>query len=296
MSITEENVPDQAFSQSDAPQSRGTLASILALILTILTGCGGVAGPHDPPPTAPADTTELPERLTNSIGMAFTRIPAGSFRSGRLAGENGSPTDRPGERAVIDRPYLMGMHEVTNAQFRRFRPEHDSGYYEGRDASGTLDADGLPAVRVSWNDAKAFCEWLSDQPAERAAGRTYRLPTEDEWERAARGGRGWKYPWGDRWPADPGGVNLLEEATADGHAMVAPGGSYPPNPYGLHDLAGNVWEWVAAEYAPRPAHKIVKGASWDHHSRLRQRVAGRDHLPPASTWYDVGFRVICEIR
>ena len=260
----------------------------------VLTGCGGSAGP-----TARAEASgpaELPERLTNSIGMTFARVPAGTFRMGRLPGETGAPTDREGERATIERPYLIGVHEVTNAQFRRFRPSHDSGYYDGRDASGTLDAADQPAVRVSWEDAMAFCEWLSERPAERAAGRSYRLPTENEWERAARGGHGWKYPWGDEWPVDPSAANLLEEATADGHAIAAPVGTYPPNPYGLHDLAGNVWEWVATDYAPNPSHKIVKGASWDHHSRLRQRVAGRGHLPPDSAWYDVGFRIVCEIE
>jgi len=256
--------------------------------------------------------------LINSLDMTFAQIGSGTFRMGADPTEPDRPLDEYGGPVTIDRPFYLATHEVTNHLYRRFRPDHDSGDHGLGAKRQSLNQDAQPAVRVSWDDAAAFCQWLSRLEPERRAGRRYRLATEAEWEHAARARRGWRYPWGNHWPAKPDEANLLEEHTADGHAVAAPVGSYPPNPLGLYDMAGNVWEWCADWHAPLPRDpqtrtnprinprinplgpphgtaRVVKGASWDHHSQLKHRCGSRDHLKPAGRWYDVGFRVVCEV-
>ena len=267
---------------------------LVGLVSAAFVGCGRA-------------TREGRSLLINSLGMTFVRIPAGRFylRSGALEPDVGKD-DRSGP-VTISQPYLLATHELTNALYRRFRPDHHSGEYEGDGKRWSLNDDAQPAVEVSWCDAMAFCNWLAALDAERSEGRSYRLPTEAEWEFAATAGRNWQYPWGNRWTPSRTVANLLEERTADGHAVAAPVGSYPPNPFGVFDMAGNVWEWCSDWYGPRSSQhridpagpetgvgRIVKGASWDHHSHLKHRCASRDHLKPNSRWYDVGVRVVCE--
>ncbi len=276
-------------------------ATAFSLLLAWSAGCPGGGAP-----------AEEDGRLVNSLGMAFTRIPAGTFWMGAKAEREGAPALEQGGRVRISEPYYLGIHEVTNEQFRRFRSTHDSGTHKVGGRVYSLDERRQPVVRVSWSEAVAFCEWLSERPAEKAAGRRYRLPTEAEWERAARGPEGWRYPWGEEWSKDRTKTNLLEEETKDGHVVAAPVGSYPPNPYGLHDMGGNVWEWTADVYAPldlpeaKPAvdptgpedgtDRVVKSCSWNYHSGTKHWAAARDHLPADSRWYDVGFRIVCEVE
>jgi formylglycine-generating enzyme len=150
-------------------------------------------------------------------------------------------------------------------------------------------ADGShPVVNVTWDEARAFCEWSGG-----------RLPTEEEWEYAARGGLdGALFPWGDVFT---GQGNARHNLKSERWNFTAPIGSLPPNGFGLHDMAGNVWEWTASEFRPthqsEPAHqrydlKTVKGGSWDNiipHVRVSERAAlsrrGRHNLY-------VGFRCL----
>jgi formylglycine-generating enzyme required for sulfatase activity len=150
---------------------------------------------------------------------------------------------------------------------------------------------------VSWYEAYAYCRWLSE-----LTGREYRLPSEAEWEKAARGGDGRLYPWGD--PFDPAHCNVR----ASGLGRTTPVGQYSPqgdSPYGCADVAGNVSEWTASRFRPYPydpddgredpageAERVSRGGSW-HSPVLRARVVSRGMNDPWFTDDDLGFRCLC---
>ncbi|MFW6114119.1 MAG: formylglycine-generating enzyme family protein [bacterium] len=217
--------------------------------------------------------------VENSLGMKLIKIPAGTC----VMGSNDYSDERPKHRITISKPFLLGAHEVTVSQFRRFiyaaryktemerglvprwgwdettsqllcKPKHswqDPGYWQPSEH---------PAVNVSWNDANAFCEWLSDQEGSR-----YRLPTEAEWEYACRAGTTTRYNCGndpeklvrvgnvpDRslravmHPSRNHGALIL--SASDGWVTTAPVGSFHPNAFGLYDMHGNVREWCSDWY------------------------------------------------
>jgi formylglycine-generating enzyme required for sulfatase activity len=155
---------------------------------------------------------------------------------------------------------------------------------------------------VRYDDALAYCGWLSA-----ATGRVVRLPTEAEWEKAARGGaEGLRYPWGNEIDASRG--NYLGDASSKRQRGTRPTGTYPPNAFGLYDMCGNVWEWVADWYAPdwyglsedrdprgpeSGSMRIVRGGSWVNDDVSMLRCAYRHKVPPDTYAYSIGFRVVC---
>ncbi len=159
-----------------------------------------------------------------------------------------------------------------------------------------------PVVLVKYEDAAAYCRWLSD-----AIGQLVRLPTEAEWEKAARGGaEGLRFPWGN--DIDPTRGNFLADAAAKRQRGTRPTGTYPPNAFGLYDVAGNVWEWVSDWYARDyyaegdpvdPAgpssgvFRIVRGGSWLNDDVSMLRCAYRHKVPPDTYAYSIGFRIVC---
>ena len=294
-----------------------------------------------------------PERkvITNSIGMRLVRIPAGEYMMGSLKAEMDwlrltfRKTWREGHKqwfqdelplhpVRITRPYYIGATEVTVGQFRQFIKETkyktdaqkgDGGMVfsktEGRWVPNKRWAwnsvpwkiyDDQPVVFVSWKDANAFCKWLS-----RKEKRTYRLPTEAEWERACRGGRIWaRFPWGERLPGDhdtnfgDGDPKLPESLTTvnDGYEYVSPVGSYPPNGYGLYDMAGNVMEWVQDGYdrnyyenspledpkgTETGTSRLNKGGNF-FASPADCRCAFRGFSGEEMNFFNLGFRVVLE--
>ncbi len=288
---------------------------------------------------------------TNSIGMTFVRIPAGEFMMGSLKQEMDwlrltfKKTWRAGHKqwfedelplhpVRITRSFYMGVTEVTVGQFRQFVRETqyktDAEKGEGGmiwsnkeerwlaqkgmkwDSVPWQIAEDQPVVFVSWNDAKAFCRWLS-----RKEKRVYRLPTEAEWEMACRGGAAWvRYPWGNRLPGDhdcnfgDGNPKLPESLTTvdDGYQYVSPVGTYQPNAFGLHDMAGNVMEWVEDYYdrnyfesspledpkgPPKGVSRVNKGGNW-FASPADGRCAFRGFSGPEMSFWNLGFRVVLE--
>jgi formylglycine-generating enzyme required for sulfatase activity len=159
-----------------------------------------------------------------------------------------------------------------------------------------------PVVLVRYDDVLSYCEWLSDD-----LGRRVRLPTEAEWEKAARGDlEGRRYPWGD--DVDPSRGNYLSGGAVKQERGTKPVGIYPPNGYGLFDVAGNVWEWVADWYAAdyyssgdssdphgpaSGALRIVRGGSWVSDEETMLRCAYRHKVPPDTYAYSIGFRIVC---
>jgi formylglycine-generating enzyme required for sulfatase activity len=270
--------------------------------------------------SAPAIKTKL-------SGYELKLVPPGTFMMGSERREQGRRPNEGLRQVTLKRPFYMGVYEVTNVDFRKFRPEHISGYVEKK----SFDLDQQPVVQVSWNDAAAYCNWLSERdglpPAyEEGGGKFslkkpvtigYRLPTEAEWEYAARyvaPGKVRRFPWGDQLPIGPQTGNLagtetlgqLEAQLSDYHddyPVVAPVGKFQPSPLGLHDMGGNVSEWVNDFYLsfvdPAPvtdplgpdqaAVHIVRGANWKTGNVGELRYAWRDTVPePSNT---LGFRI-----
>ena len=191
------------------------------------------------------------------------------------------PDDFPETRAAVAAPW---WRQVFGADWRR--PEGP-----GSSAEDRLDH---PVVHVGWTDAVAFCAWAG-----------VRLPTEAEWEYAARGGlRGARYPWGDE--LEPGGEHRCniwqgtfptENTAADGWVGTAPVGAFAPNGYGLHNTSGNVWEWCADEFGPAaPGARVIRGGSYLCHASYcnRYRVAARSSSTPDSSTGNTGFRVAAD--
>ena len=202
------------------------------------------------------------------------------------------PDDFPPTRAVVAAPW---WREVEGADWR-----HPEGPHRGIDGRGDH-----PVVHVSWNDATAFCRWSGT-----------RLPTEAEWERAARGQLvSAHFPWGDeREPAGEHRMNVFQgefpatDTGADGWVGTCPVGTYPPNDFGLHETTGNVWEWCAdwfdptyyrrsprrAPTGPATGHaRVLRGGSYLCHDSYcwRYRVDARSSNTPDSTAGNIGFRV-----
>jgi len=315
-------------------------AAVVAGIVVVMTEC------H-------AGASEKAEReFANSIGMKFVRIPPGEFMMGStdahikaIQDENPALKERlfagekPAHKVRLSRAFLMGKHEVTVGQFRRFVeatgyktdaeragsaivcvPDREAGVVLkkwGKEASwrnpGFKQAEEHPVVCVSRNDAQKFAEWLSGYDKSRPAGWVYRLPTEAEWEYAARGPRSLKYPWGDKWdgthcnfPDKGSEIPWADRETDDGYDRTAPVGSFTPkgdSPFGVCDMAGNVDEWCEGYYGPYEKHDqtdptgpstgmqaVLRGGSWVD-LPLHLRTASRRRYPPAYPIDHIGFRL-----
>ena len=245
-------------------------------------------------------------RTESTIGLELNWIEGGCFTMGSATTERDRGRDEAMHQACV-KGFWMGKTEITNGQFRRFKPAHDSGSFQGH----SLNGDTQPAVALNWDNAKAFAEWLS---WEAGSGKRFRLPTEAEWEYAARAGATTRYSWGN--DIDPRYANFSDRNDPtgasignmdDGHAVTAPVGSYQPNALGLYDMAGNVWEWTCSDYNPnyggdeqrcstlRPSEgqRVVRGGSWNNGAgdlRLAKRLPRKPDDRDAMT----GFRVVME--
>ncbi|MAG94677.1 MAG: hypothetical protein CMJ48_13160 [Planctomycetaceae bacterium] len=267
--------------------------------------------------------------LGEDIALDLMRIPAGEFVMGSA---DGHPDERPMHAVRIEKPFWMGRFEVTNEQFAQFNAEHDSRLEHGdflqfshQERGYLLNQPTQPVVRVSQHQATAFCRWLSEK-----TGRTFRLPSEAEWEYACRAGTAGALSFGGLQDdfskhANVADVNLkrvdnfrpwslpvgaiptwrpADDRFDDAFRVSAPVGTYAPNPWGLCDMHGNVAEWTTTSYAPYPKagassvasdndRAVVRGGSW--YDRPKHcRSAFRQSYRPFQRIYDVGFRVVCE--
>jgi uncharacterized protein (TIGR02996 family) len=192
-------------------------------------------------------------RLVNSAGMELALIPAGVFHMGSAENEEDRCEDEgPRHKVEIGRPFYLGITPVTQGQYRQVmgrNPSYHSLGGGGKDLVRGLATRSFPVDSVTWTEAVTFCQTLASRPVEH--GRTYRLPTEAEWEYACRAWAASAVPfhYGLRLP--PTLANVLERG-ADGALASSRSlgrttvvGSYPPNAFGLHDMHGNVWEWCS---------------------------------------------------
>ncbi len=238
------------------------------------------------------------------IGGGVVSLPGGCFQMG-------SPPNEPGHynnetlHLVCLNPFSITRREITNQDFRRFRPDHDSGDYEGV----SLNDSNQPVVRVSWHDGVAFAAWLSSQ-----SGKRYRLPTEAEWEYAARGGTTTSRYWGNNPHQACQYANVSDSSATrrwprwyghhcdDGYPVTAPVGSFRANAFGLYDMLGNVWEWTCSSFATgydgSETHcqtqgdglRVFRGGAWfDGPGWVR--TALRASSPPDNRYGLLGFRL-----
>ena len=233
--------------------------------------------------------------LTETSTVALITIPAGSFFMGSDAGQD---CERPVHRVHVD-AFALATTQVTNRDYAKFLAA------TGREAPPDWNKPEFsdpqqPVVSVSWFDAVAYCDWLSE-----TTGKRFRLPTEAEWEYAARGGTGGKlYPWGDE---PPQSLLHYAERWLTGPESVA---QDPPNGFGLYDMCANVHEWCsdwydAGYYAVSPernprgpergTRRASRGGSWRHHVKM-SRCSARSSIPPEFHYADYGFRVACDLE
>ncbi len=247
----------------------------------------------------------------NSVGTKLILIPPGEFLMGLTeeeakldaaeaiavgieADETVDTVSRPQQRVVLKKPFLIGSTEVTLGQFKKFVA---TGYLTEREQAGdsrtyqelvsTMTED-YPAPLLSWNDATAYCRWLSEQ--ERA---TYRLPTEAEWEYVCRAGTTTSFSLPDESARLENYAWYKQSAQDQAH----PVGTKLPNAYGLYDLHGNLSEWCQ-EIAKRPPtgpHRVVRGGSWQNNP-VFCRSGHRRHQPQAGGQIQTGFRVVREFE
>lgn len=270
-----------------------------------------------------------PPAMRAQTGTLLRLIEGGSFVMGSERREQGRRANEFPRRVTLSRPFYLGTREVTNGEFRRFKPSHASGFVGKR----TLDLDAQPVSNVTWAEAVQYCNWLSTQEGlpvayEQKGGNWvliqpvttgYRLPTEAEWEFVARhpgpGTRAQRYEWGDALPPPAGIGNLAgQEAVTemtrvldgwrDDYEVVAPPGKFRANAFGIFDMTGNVSEWMHDAYvsfeasgggtdplgpAANGARRVIKGSHWGTATFADLRAAWRDGRDSASQ--DLGFRV-----
>lgn len=239
-----------------------------------------------------------PDKSTLAIVPKLVEIPASSFLMGS---DSGQDCERPIHRVSLD-PFLLGATHVTNSEYEHFLS-----------AAGTppppfwndpnFNHPEQPVIAVSWHEAARYCEWLSQR-----TNRKFRLPTEAEWECAARGGLEQKqFPWGDDPPQSLHNYAMRWQSGPERVAL------YAPNAFGLYDIGDNVHEWCSDWYDPdynaispdhnpqgpeqspmKPARKSSRGGSWRHHIKVA-RCSARSSIPPDFQYADYGFRVACDL-
>jgi formylglycine-generating enzyme required for sulfatase activity len=295
----------------DNPDDRPRNAADVADQLGKLLDKGGDSSGTLPAVAAEPDpkTRSLPRRFTNAINMTFMLIPPGAFKMGSPTTESERSSDEYAHEVTLTQPYYLGIYPVTQRQFQILTDQNPS-YFNSAKGGGP----DYPVENVSWYDAAEFCRRLSEVPAEKAASRLYRLPTEAEWEFACRA----SIPM----PFSSGLTLSSREANFNGnypYGMTPRGpylerttkvGSFPPNPFGLFDMHGNVWEWCADYYdrnfyrnSPRydPAGppsgtlRVVRGGSCFNIGRFC-RTAYRFGVVPTNHDIDVGFRVLMMLQ
>ena len=251
-------------------------------------------------------TIEL--NLANGVRMTFSLIPSGEY----VMGDADGFLDEMPKIAIVDEPFYLAATEVTLRQYHLFDPGHENGYVscytkQNQTSRGVLcmDEPDYPVVRISQQQAEAFCKWLSEE-----TGLTCSLPTEEQWEWACRAGSSSKHPARE---LKPNSINIAgeefsswwphryQEGYSDGFRWVAPVGTFDTNTWGLYDMLGNVSEWTSSDYKPCEGIgtmsgtrtlplMVVRGGSWNDRAQFAT-ASSRWRYPSYQPVHNVGFRV-----
>jgi formylglycine-generating enzyme required for sulfatase activity len=289
----------------------GWLATAILLGLTARLGesvnqsRNNVGAISNPAPTARGGgLASVPEVITSERdGAEMVFIPPGEF----IMGTNGGYANEKPEHTIFVDGFYIYKYEVTVAQYKSFLQDQQGN---GHEPDGSYDSympgdyftnakyANHPVVNVNWEDAAAYCRWAGN-----------RLPREAEWEKAARGTGGKTYPWGDAWDEKLSNWDDGEQGfRSDGFRFTAPVGSFPKgaSPFGIHDMAGNVWEWVDDWYQPYRGnsmqdpdfgntYRVIRGGSWLRYP-LGLTATSRDTCAPKLRYNSIGFRCACDRR
>ncbi|WP_299945584.1 PEGA domain-containing protein [uncultured Microbulbifer sp.] len=272
---------------------------------------------------------KVPSEFRHGAGGTMKLMrPNTVFTMGSSRREQGRRANEVMRQVSLTRPFYIGTTEVTNREYRQYKRMHSSSHVNGV----SLDNDNLPVVNISWADATLFCNWLSQRDGLTpvyltgqggiigfdSAANGYRLPTEAEWAWLARYDRGAmrKYPWGNTLPVSDNSGNYADSHAAkllptvmrtysDRYAATAPVASYNANPLGIHDLGGNVSEWIHDLYTigtglstrreenpmgPQDGdYHVIRGSSWRHSGLTELRLSYRDYGEAPRN--DIGFRI-----
>ena len=241
--------------------------------------------------------------LAPGVSMEFVHVPAGEFLMGSdpAKDKQAHPDEQPQHNVILSE-YLIGRYPVTNRQYECYvKSIHCKPPSHWENGQALIDKRDHPVTFVSWNDAADFCVWVN-----RVSRRSVRLPSEAEWEKAARGVDGRIYPWGNQSP-DSQRCNF--EGNMLGTTHVGRFSSQGDSPFGCADMAGNVWEWVGDWYDPKyykrsptknptgsggGSSKVLRGGSWDYIDRA-PRCSTRENFIPSVTNYSFGFRCACDL-
>ena len=316
-------------------RSRFTLC-VPALVLAAALGFPLAAADVDAEPDVDLSLARQGQPFTNSIGMKFAPIPTGKFMMGtteeerdavRIAiGSKAQPdwlkAEGPRHQVELTKDFFMGVYEVTQKQYKDVMGSNPS--YFRKDGGGAalvrgMDTGDFPVDSVSWDDAQEFCKKLSELPAEKKAGRKYRLPTEAEWEYGCRAGADVKEPFTFDKPSTSASSTQANFAGNQPYGGGAEGphlgrtckvGSYRANPFGLYDMHGNVWEWCLDWYDSREygrkdrrdprgpvagQRRVLRGGMWNAGGR-NCRSGYRVYDSPGFHGNSYGFRVVRVLR
>jgi formylglycine-generating enzyme required for sulfatase activity len=265
----------------------------------------------------PVRSQQVDKEISNSIGMQLVRVPAGRFVMGSPVNELERDSGEEQHEVAITRPFYLGAHTVTQAQFQKVMGKNPSFFHPKN--GGSLDH---PVEQVRWGEARDFCTRLSALADEKKAGRTYRLPTEAEWEYACRAGTTTPFNTGDALSSRQANFNgdVPYGGAEKGPFLrrTAKVGSYAPNAWGLYDMHGNVLQWCNDWYDPDYYKKsakenpkgpengvmptgferwffvVVRGGCWLDEGRAC-RSARRFRLQQSEPYRWTGLRVACDV-
>ena len=264
---------------------RGGYPNALAYLLTVLDPSSAPPPPAQPVIELKEREPEPPKIVTppqNSFihpqtGIEFVRIPAGEFIYG----------DGETQETIYLDEFWMGKTPVTHGQYKRFidaHPTYDvpsgatkSVSWDKKKRTFPADKADHPVVYVSWHDVQAFAKWAG-----------LALPTEQQWEKAARGTDGRKYPWGNAWREKHANTDEAKIGITSSVGQFSPQGD---SPYGCVDMAGNVWEWTDSLYQQGEDWRVLRGGSWSYSSNNARAVSRNNYLPDRRS-YNYGFRLV----